>query len=113
MDIIANIGKLKSGQDIILLQKADHYEFVLATGYDKETQSWGSGTYLYDIEDLAKAILYTEQTIGYDRMCEIASKAIDGLRENDEDEAQAYCREEIDMDYDERKFFGLTESEDE
>ena len=113
MNIIANLGKLKSGQDIILLQKADHYEFVLATNYDKETQSWGSGTYIYDIEDLARAILYANMPIGYDRMCEIASKAIDGLRENDEDAAQEYCREEIDMDYDERKFFGLTESEDE
>lgn len=51
--------------------------------------------------------------IGFDRMTEIASKAIDGLREDDETEARIYCEEEIEMDSDEMEYFGLAEEESE
>ena len=112
MKILANLGKLNDGHTVLVTQKADRIEYVLATGFDEATQSWGSGTYLYDIEDLARAVLYANKPIGYDRMTEIASKAIDGLREDDEESAQEYCREEIEMDDTELEFFGLNESED-
>lgn len=111
MEILANLGKLKDGHTILVLYKAKRIEFVLATGFDEKTNTWGSGTYLYTIEDLARAILNANRTIGYDRMCEIASKAIDGLKEDDEAEALEYCKNEIDMDEDECKWFGLMEDE--
>lgn len=112
MKILANLGTLKNGQTVLVIEKAARIEYVLATGFNADTNEWGSGTYLYNMDDLARAILYAERPIGYDRMSEIASKAIDGLREDDEDEAQEYCREEIEMDEEELEYFGLTESED-
>jgi len=116
MKILADLGKLKNGRNVIVIQKADRIEYVLAEAYDPngpENSKWSSGTYLYDLESLAKAILYYNMPIGYDRMTEIASKAIDGLREDDETEAQIYCEEEIEMDSDELEYFGFVESEDE
>lgn len=49
----------------------------------------------------------------YDRLCEIASKAIDGLREYDEEQAQEYLWNEVEIqDPFEREFFGLGECEE-
>ena len=112
MKIIADLGKLDRNHNIIVISKADRLEFVVAENYTPdgpEGNKWDRGTYLYDLEVLAKEILYRTQTIGYDRMCEIASRAIDGLRENDEESAQEYCKDEIEMSYEEREFFGLEE----
>ena len=48
--------------------------------------------------------------ITWDRMCEIASKAIDGLREDGEAEAQEYLWNEVEITEPfEREFFGLEE----
>ena len=112
MKILANLGKLNNGKTVLVTQKADRIEYILATNFDPEKEVWGHGDYLYDIEDLARAVLFANKTIGYDRMTEIASKAIDGLREDDEDEAQEYCRNEIEMDDEELEFFGLEASDD-
>ena len=69
----------------------------------------------YDkLMDFAKAITcYDKSGIGWWRMNEIASKAIDGLREDDDTEARIYCEEEIEMDSDEMEYFGLAEEESE
>jgi hypothetical protein len=43
----------------------------------------------------------------YHRLCEIASKAIDGLVEDDEDTAYEFFANEIEMDNQEAEYFGL------
>lgn len=112
MEILANLGNLKDGHAVLVTEKAGHIEFVLATNFDNEKQTWDSGTYLYDMESLAKAILYIEMPIGWDRMSEIASKAIDGLREDDEEEAVEYLINEVELDHDELEYFGIERGDD-
>lgn len=115
MKVIANLGKLNNGTNVLVLEKGKRTEFVLADGYDPEApegSQWGSGTYLYSLESLARAILYYEKPIGYDRMSEIASKAIDGLREDDEESARDYLMEEVELDEAELEYFGLEEWEE-
>ena len=57
MKILANLGKLNDGSTVLVTQKAGEIEYVIANGFNPETQSWGSGSYLYDLEDLARAVL--------------------------------------------------------
>ena len=114
--VIANLGVLKDGRTVLVTEKANGIEFVVASGYDPtqpEGSQWEHGTYLNTVRDLANVITYTDMPIGYGRLVEIASKAIDGLRDNDEDEALEYCQDEIDMDEDELEFFGFELKENE
>ena len=57
MKILANLGQLNNGNTVLVTQKAGEIEYVIATGFNPEKESWGSGEYLYDLEDLARAIL--------------------------------------------------------
>lgn len=50
--------------------------------------------------------------ITYDRMCEIATKALHKMLEDDEEAAMEFFAEELELEYDERKFFE-TPTEDE
>ena len=50
--------------------------------------------------------------ITYDRMCEIATKALHKMLEDDEEAAMEFFSEELELEYDERKFFE-TPTEDE
>ena len=102
----------------VLLKRDTNFQpFIAAWDYDKETVSWRNGHYFQDLLSAARYIQMLiddkNHKINWHRMCEIASKAIDGLREDDEETAQEYCREVIEMDEDELEFFGLNESEDE
>ena len=64
-----------------------------------------------DFQELMNGIvaddLWKAHSISWDRMCEIASKTIDGLREDDEYEAREYLRNEVELDDDEAEFFGV------
>lgn len=105
MKVLADLGKLNDGRNVLVLQKADRIEYVLASGYDPsrpEGSQWDHGTYLYDLTSLADVVTYTNMPIGYGRLAEIASKAIDGI-----EDAKQYCMHEIDMDESELKFFGI------
>lgn len=64
------------------------------------------------INGMVKADLWKAHRISYDRMSEIASKAIDGLIEDDEYEAKIYLREEVELDEEESEYFGVDLSED-
>lgn len=58
--------------------------------------------------------IHTHNAIPYERAIEIASMAIDGLREDDEETAQEYLLKEVGIEDDfERKFFGLGKIEEE
>lgn len=86
--------------------------FVVACGVNKqdgEVIDWGFGHYF---DDLFEAVNYarTKTEIyhpNFHRLCEIASKAIDGLIEDDEDSAYEYFASEIEMDSHEAEYFGL------
>lgn len=85
--------------------------FVVACGATKkdgEIMDWGFGHYfddLFNATDFARS--RGTGYMRYPRLEEIASKAIDGLIEDDEDSAYEYFANEIEMDSDEAEYFGL------
>lgn len=113
---------------LIELQNYDNYSVVLRTyengnplpcepfvvAYkpnikDGEVVDWSHGHYfddLFDAVNYARTKLELYQP-NYYRLCEIASKAIDGLVEDDEETAYEYFANEIEMDSYEADYFGL------
>lgn len=90
--------------------------FVVAYDVNKqdgEIMDWAFGHYyddLFDAVDFARfSGCQTEgkQAVRYYRLEEIASKAIDGLIEDDEETAYEYFVNEIEMDSHEAEYFGL------
>lgn len=76
---------------------------------DGEVIDWASGHYFGDLFDAVnyartKTELYRPN---YYRLDEIASKAIDGLIQDDEETAYEYFAREIEIDSDEADYFGL------
>ena len=75
---------------------------------DGEIESWAFGHYF---EDLFNAVDFARSRgkgyMQYPRLEEIASKAIDGLIEDDEETAYEYFANEIEMDSHEAEYFGL------
>ena len=116
MKIIANLGKLDEQRTALVIDnKVTPY--CIANGYNGETEGdnlWACATgYYSDIFAFAKAITnYGKEGIGWYRMDEIATKAIDKLIENDSYEAEEFLREELDLDDDEVEYFGIGETLD-
>ena len=86
--------------------------FVVAYGVNKdkdgEVMDWASGSYfddLFNATDFARS--RGTGYMQYPRLEEIASKAIDGLIEDDEETAYEYLAREIEMDSHEAEYFGL------
>ena len=76
---------------------------------DGEVIDWAHGHYfddLFDATNYARTKLELYQP-NYYRLCEIASKAIDGLIEDDEETAYEYLAREIEIDSHEADYFGL------
>lgn len=76
---------------------------------DGEVVDWAHGHYfndLFDAVNYARTKLELYQP-NYYRLCEIASKAIDGLVEDDEETAYEYFAREIEIDSHEADYFGL------
>ena len=76
---------------------------------DGEVVDWSHGHYFDDLFDavnyaITKLELYHPN---YYRLCEIASKAIDGLIEDDEESAYEYFANEVEIDSHEADYFGL------
>lgn len=76
---------------------------------DGEITDWAFGHYF---EDLFEAVNYARTRTetyhpNFHRLCEIASKAIDGLIEDDEETAYEYLAREIEIDSHEAEYFGL------
>lgn len=113
MKVIANLGKIDKTHSALIIDN-EHFPYYIVNGYNGETEGedlWVNTTKYYDnLFDFARAITnFTEGKIGYDRMSEIASKAIDGLIEDDAYEAEIYLKEEIEMELDEAIYFGVGE----
>ena len=86
--------------------------FVAACGVNKdkdgEVMDWDYAHYfgdLFNATDFARS--RSVGSIQYLRLEEIASKAIDGLVQDDEDSAYEYFANEIEMDSHEVEYFGL------
>ena len=86
--------------------------FVAVCGANKdedgEVIDWDFGHYfddLFNATDFARS--RGTGYMQYPRLEEIASKAIDGLVEDDEDTAYEYFANEIEMDSHEAEYFGL------
>lgn len=86
--------------------------FVAACGVNKdkdgEVIDWDFGHYfgdLFNATDFARS--RGTGRMQYPRLEEIASKAIDGLVQDDEDTAYEYFADEIEMDSHEAEYFGL------
>ena len=76
---------------------------------DGKVIDWDLGHYfndLFNATDFARA-RGKQIPLQYYRLEEIASKAIDGLIQDDEDSAYEYFANEIEMDSDEAEYFGL------
>ena len=87
--------------------------FVVACGVGKqngEVMDWDYGHYF---DDLFRATDFARSRgngyLQYLRLEEIASKAIDGLIQDDEETAYEYFAKEIEMDSHESEYFGLDE----
>ena len=86
--------------------------FVVACGINKDKDSevidWDFGRYF---DDLFRATDFARSRgtryMQYPRLEEIASKAIDGLIQDDEESAYEYFANEIEMDSHEADYFGL------
>ena len=86
--------------------------FVVAYGVNKdkdgEVMDWDYGHYfddLFNATDFARS--RGSGYMQYPRLEEIASKAIDGLIQDDEETAYEYLADEIEMDSHESEYFGL------
>lgn len=89
-----------------------HEPFVVACKpniKDGEVVDWWFGHYfddLFDATNFARTKLNLYQP-NYYRLCEISSKAIDGLIEDDEETAYEYLAREVEIDSHEADYFGL------
>lgn len=116
MKVIANLGKLdKQRTALVIDNKVTPY--CIANGYNGETEGdnlWACATGYYDdIFAFAKAITnYGKEGIGWYRMDEIASKAIDGLIEDNPYEAAEYFENAMEMTDEEIEYFGIGETID-
>ena len=89
--------------------------FVVACGANKdkdgEIVDWDFGHYFGDLFEAVNFARTKTETYhpNFHRLCEIASKAIDGLIEDDTETAYEYFAREIEMDSHEADYFGLNQ----
>ena len=87
--------------------------FVVACGANKdkdgEVMDWDFGHYFGDLFEAVNYARAKTETYhpNFHRLCEIASKAIDGLIEDDEETAYEYLAREVEIDSHEADYFGL------
>ena len=95
--------------DYALIYRGGCFEpWVAAWGLNKEENYWSQGHYFKTINGAMRWIQSKLDIIPYDRMNEIASKAVDILSENDLLEDLNY---EVDLEDKEYEWFGLSDEE--
>lgn len=121
-EILSFGGENNNEYTLLEYQKCNSIEWNVAHWYDPETRSWSAGNYAYSLDQaLATCLekmsseyvktdrqLETEEKYGitYDRMSEIATKAIDDLfYYADEDNAYETLENEIQMEEKELMYF--------
>lgn len=113
MKVIANLGKLNDQHTALIIDN-EYFPYYIVNGYNGKTEGgdlWAWTVAYYDkLMDFAKAITnYDKSGIGWYRMSEIASMAIDGLVKDDPYEAREYLENEIELSIDEALYFGVGE----
>ena len=77
MKVLAEIGTLNDGRTVLMIQDAYNPNYVVVSNYDREAQSWDSGTYFDgNLTSLAEYITDVNKKIGYSRMEQIAKDYI-------------------------------------
>ena len=96
----------------VLAYRGGKYQpWVAAWGYNG-TNSWSQGHYFEKLVDAMEFIRMKQGKPNWYRMDEIASKAIDGLIEDDPYEAEEYLRNEIEITDEEAEYFCITDTMD-
>lgn len=113
---------------MVIVEEFPEINYVLAyrggnfepwcVGFDYNGKdSWWHGNYFATISGAMRYIQEKldkyNNRICYSRMDEIASKAIDGLFEDDVYEAKIYCEETLELTEEEMEYFGISEKEEE
>lgn len=95
----------------LIYRYTNHQPWVAAWGLEniKRGESWAQGHYFETINGAMTWIQNKMDKIPRCRMEEIASKAIDGLFEDDPYEAEIYCEETLELTDYEREFFGIAD----
>lgn len=116
MKIIANLGKLDDQRTALIIDNKI-FPFYIVNGWNGEMEgdnlwAWTVG-YYDNVIEFAKAITNYSNDIGWSRLDEIASKAIDHIIETDVDDAEEFLRDELDLEEDEVEYFCISETMDE
>lgn len=99
--------------DYVLAYRGSSYQpWVAAWRYNKENASWGQGHYFEELFDAMEYIRTKQGKPNWYRLDEIASKAIDGLIEDDPYEAEEYLRNEIEITDEEAEYFCIADNID-
>ena len=99
--------------DYVLAYRGGKYQpWVAAWAYNGKS-SWGQGHYFEKLEDAIEFIRMKKGLPNWYRLDEIASKAIDGLFEDDPYEAEIYCEKTLELTDYEREYFGIEEKKEE
>ena len=98
--------------DYVLAYRGGNYQpWVAAWGYNGKS-SWSQGHYFEKIEDAIEYIRQVQGKPNWYRLDELASKAIDGLIEDDPYEAAEYFENELELTPEEIEYFGIVETMD-
>lgn len=68
MTIKDNLGKLKDGHTVLIIEKGGSYEYVLASGFDDSRrmgEKWDSAQYFSSLGSFADAVAEKNRTPGY------------------------------------------------
>lgn len=99
--------------DYVLAYRGGSFQpWVAAWAYRKERNGWGQGHYFQNIEDAIEYIRDKQGKPNWYRLDELASKAIDGLIEDDPYEAAEYFENEMEMTDEEIEYFCIGETMD-
>ena len=99
--------------DYTLIYRPTEFEpWIAAWGFDKERGDWAQGHFFPDINKAMRHIQNKIDVVPFLRLDEIASKAIDGLIQDDPYEAEIYLKEEMELTFEEAEYFGIGETLD-
>ena len=95
----------------IIKRNTEFQPWIAAWGLNKEEGCWGQGHYFEHLEEVVDWIRYKIQGIHRNKIEEIATQLIDYVNET-ADIDEVLDDYGIDLDYSEREFFCLDETED-
>ena len=114
MRVIADLGKLRDGRNVLVLEKANEIEYVIARNYNpdaREGEQWDNGLYIYNLTSLSSTISNINHTVGVSRMEEIATEALDYIDSIGQLEDFLYDKD-LDLSVEEKDYFGIETEDD-